>query len=465
MEGEGKVRAAADGRADSKAACAEGARAAAADGRADSRMERAGAESAGAAVQKRKIVRTSQLIAPPHYGLWRDVRAGKHREYWLRGGRGSGKSSFISAAILCGMLKHPEASAIIYRRVAATLRESVYEQMVWAIERFGLRDYFELRLTPLEIRYIPTGQKILFRGADNPGKSKSLKLSKGYFGYLWFEELAEFGGMESIRTIRASVLRGGGQGITFCSYNPPPSAQSWVNAEALLPREGRLVHSSSYLDLPRAWLGEAFLTEAELLKAEDGRAYRHMYLGEASGSGGGVFENLHLRTIAQEEIDRFGAVYAGLDFGWFPDPLHFVRCAYDAAQRRLWVFDEYRTLRTSNQDVFNDLREKKGLSASEEVIADSADMKSIGDMRSYGMRCMAATKGPGSVRASIRWLQGLREIVIDPNRCPAAAREFSEYEYERGADGGFVEAYPDRNNHAIDAVRYATNRIWLRSGA
>ena len=208
-----------------------------------------------AAAKERRIVRTSEVIAPAYHGLWRDVRAGRHREYWLRGGRGSGKSSFISAAILFGMLKHPNASAMIYRRVAATLRESVYEQMVWAIERFALRDCFELRLTPLEIRCIPTGQRILFRGADNPGKSKSIKLAKGYFGYLWFEELAEFSGMDAIRSLRASVLRGGEQGITFCSYNPPPGAQSWVNAEALLPREGRLVHSSSYLDLPEAWLG------------------------------------------------------------------------------------------------------------------------------------------------------------------------------------------------------------------
>ena len=418
-----------------------------------------------AAAKERRIVRTSEVIAPAYHGLWRDVRAGRHREYWLRGGRGSGKSSFISAAILFGMLKHPNASAMIYRRVAATLRESVYEQMVWAIERFALRDCFELRLTPLEIRCIPTGQRILFRGADNPGKSKSIKLAKGYFGYLWFEELAEFSGMDAIRSLRASVLRGGEQGITFCSYNPPPGAQSWVNAEALLPREGRLVHSSSYLDLPEAWLGNAFLAEAELLKAEDGRAYRHMYMGEATGSGGGVFENLCLRAIPREQIDSFSAVYSGMDFGWFPDPLHFVRCAYDAAQRRLWIFDEYRTVKTSNLDVFLHLKENMNLSATEEVIADSADMKSIGDMRSYGMRCMAAMKGPGSVRASMRWLQGLREIVIDPQRCPAAAREFSEYEYERGADGSFMEAYPDRNNHAIDAVRYATNRIWLRCGA
>ena len=393
-----------------------------------------------AAAKERRIVRTSEVIAPAYHGLWRDVRAGRHREYWLRGGRGSGKSSFISAAILFGMLKHPNASAMIYRRVAATLRESVYEQMVWAIERFALRDCFELRLTPLEIRCIPTGQRILFRGADNPGKSKSIKLAKGYFGYLWFEELAEFSGMDAIRSLRASVLRGGEQGITFCSYNPPPGAQSWVNAEALLPREGRLVHSSSYLDLPEAWLGNAFLAEAELLKAEDGRAYRHMYMGEATGSGGGVFENLCLRAIPREQIDRFSAVYSGMDFGWFPDPLHFVRCAYDAAQRRLWIFDEYRTVKTSNLDVFLHLKENMNLSATEEVIADSADMKSIGDMRSYGMRCMAATKGPGSVRASMRWLQGLREIVIDPQRCPAAAREFSEDEYERGADGSFMEA-------------------------
>lgn len=407
----------------------------------------------------------SELIARPYYPLWRDVRALGHREYWLRGGRGSGKSTFISAAILCGMLKCPDASAMIYRRVGATLRDSVYAQMIWVIERCGLEDYFDFRLSPLEIRCIPTGQRILFRGADDPGKSKSVKLARGYFGYLWFEELAEFPGMEDLRTIRASVLRGGGPGVTFCSYNPPPSALSWVNAEALVQRPGRLVHHSSYLDLPPQWLGADFIADAEALRSENERAYRHMYLGEATGTGGSVFENLRLRPIADGEIASFGATYAGLDFGWFPDPLHFARCAYDPAQRRLWIFGEYRTVRTGNAEAYRHLVDCEGLTAEEEVIADSAEMKSVCDMRAFGMRCVGATKGPGSVRASMRWLQGLREIVIDPVRCPAAAREFSQYEYERGADGGFVDAYPDRANHAIDAVRYAMNRIWMRSGA
>ena len=132
--------------------------------------------------------------------------------------------------------------------------------------------------------------------------------------------------------------------------------------------------------------------------------------------------------------------------------------------RRLCIFDEYRTVKTSNADVYRILTEQKQLTAAEEVIADSAEMKSVNDMRSYGMRCIAATKGPGSVRASMRWLQALNEIVIDPARCPEAAKEFSQYEYERTRDGEFVDAYPDANNHAIDAVRYALNRVWLRAG-
>ena len=403
-------------------------------------------------------------MARTFWDLYDDLKRDGHAEYWLKGGRGSTKSSFISLVIVRGLLADPNANAIIYRKVGNTIKDSVYSQMIWAIDQLQLAPWFQAKVSPFELIYKPTGQRVLFRGADDPLKPKSIKLQHGYFRYLWFEELSEFRGMEDIRTIKQSVFRGVDRGVTLYSYNPPKSAQNWVNTEALKSVTGRLVHHSSYLDVPKEWLKEAFISEAERLAQSNERAYRNEYMGEVTGTGGTVFDNLVLREISADEIGGFGTVYAGLDFGWFPDPLHFVRCAYDPAQRRLCIFDEYRTVKTSNADVYRILTEQKQLTAADEVIADSAEMKSVNDMRSYGMRCIAATKGPGSVRASMRWLQALNEIVIDPARCPEEAKEFSQYEYERTRDGEFVDAYPDANNHAIDAVRYALNRVWLRAG-
>lgn len=405
------------------------------------------------------------LIADVFKPLSLDIARGLHAEYWLKGGRGSTKSSFISVMIVLGLMEDPDANAIIYRRVGNTIKDSVYAQMIWAIDALRLGHAFRYKLSPLEIVRVKTGQRIIFRGADDPMKSKSIKLQKGYFKYLWFEELAEFRGMEDIRTIKQSVLRGAEHAFTLYSYNPPKSAQSWVNSEALRSAPGRLIHQSTYLDIPPEWLGAAFINEAEALKDSNLSAYLNEYMGEVTGTGGSVFENVCVREITRDEIEAFGYTYAGLDFGWFPDPVHFVRCAYDPAQKRLWIYDEFRAVKMSNADVYEHLTAHKGLTFGEEVIADSAEMKSVNDMRSYGMQCVGATKGPGSVKASIKWLQSLREIIIDPARCPAAAKEFSEYEYERTKDGQFVAAYPDENNHAIDAVRYALNRVWLRAGA
>lgn len=413
-------------------------------------------------------IKISDIIAPTYYPVHAAIRCGMYDEYWMDGGRGSAKSSFVALEIILGMMRNPDANAIVYRKVGATLRESVFEQLLWAIDKLGVAEYWETRVSPMKIQYKPTEQRILFRGLDDASKSKSIKMRKGYFGYLWFEEVAEMNSMEDIRTVKASINRGTpdeGRAITFYSYNPPKSASSWVNREAITPRKGRLRHHSCYLDIPAAWLGREFIREAEALKASNERAYRHMYLGEVTGTGANVFENLNIRRITAEEIQTFGATYAGMDFGWFPDPLHFVRVCYDSGSRRMWIYDEYRTVKTQNRDVYTELVEKHGLTSDEEVIADSQEQKSISDFKSYGMRCVGATKGPGSVRTGIKWLQALSEIIIDPVRCPAAAAEFAEYEYEKDKEGQPVAAYPDKNNHAIDATRYATNRIWLRKGS
>ncbi len=234
-------------------------------------------------------VRLSGLIAEPFRKLHRDILAGENREYWLKGGRGSGKSSFIALEILLGLLADREVNAIVYRKVAATLRESVYEQLLWAAEKLGIAGNIRARAQPLELCYRPNGHRILFRGADDPGKSKSLKIAQGRFGFLWLEELTEFASMDDVRSIKASVLRGEGRSVTFASYNPPMSPANWVNEEVLRPVLGRKVHTSDYRDLPREWLGEGFLREAEALRESDMRRYRHMYLGEVTGSGEEVF--------------------------------------------------------------------------------------------------------------------------------------------------------------------------------
>lgn len=407
-------------------------------------------------------ISTYALIARPFWDVYDDLKAGCHAEYWLKGGRGSTKSSFISIAIIMGLLRDPQANAIAYRRVGNTIKDSVYGQFIWAIDALGLSPWFQCRLSPLEIIYKPTGQRILFRGADDPMKSKSIKLTKGYFKYLWFEELAEFRGMEDVRTIKQSAFRGVDRAFTFYSYNPPRSANAWVNGEALKSVEGRLVHSSTYLDVPPEWLKDEFLREAEALRMSNERAYRNDYLGEVTGNGGNVFENVHVRPVPSEEIETIGTFLQGVDWGYFPDPFHWTRCGWDAAHRRLYILDEHRTVKAGNAETFSAIRDR--LSESERFTADSAEPKSISDYREFGAPWIrGAVKGPGSVDYSMKWLAALNEIIIDP-RCEYTAREFLEYEYEHNSQGEFVSGYPDANNHAIDAVRYATSPVWRRRG-
>lgn len=287
----------------------------------------------------------------------------------------------------------------------------------------------------------------------------------GYIGALWLEELDQFDGPEQVRNVEQSILRGGPFSITFKSFNPPATARSWANRYAREPRPGKLVHHSTYKTTPAAWLGPRFLADAEHLEKTNPTAYRHEYLGEVVGSGTAVFENLRLQPIPEEQRRSFDRQLHGVDWGWYPDPWAYNAVQYDAARSTLYIFDELTRLRTSNRDTAQ-LLLQRGLTGTDYIIADSAEPKSEGDYRAFGLSCRAAQKGPGSVEAGMKWLQSLAGIVIDPQQCPDTAREFSEYEYERDPRSGEVlPGYPDLNNHHIDAVRYATELIWKRRGA
>ena len=274
----------------------------------------------------------------------------------------------------------------------------------------------------------------------------------------------EFAGEEEIRSVQQSVLRGGPHFVVFKSFNPPISQSNWANQYVMRPRGDTLRHKSCYTDVDPSWLGEQYLADAEELKVTNPRAYEHEYLGNAVGTGGEVFENLDIREIEDEEIARFDNIYMGIDWGWYPDPFHWSKSHYDAARRTLYVFDEYRTNKTPNAQTWMNLKLLKGVREDDLITADSAEQKSVSDYRDYGSNCRAAIKGPDSVRYGVKWLQSLRRIVIDPVRCPATAQEFTTYEYDRTLSGEIISGYPDRNNHSIDSIRYALERVWRRKG-
>lgn len=398
-------------------------------------------------------VSLKDLIAPQFYSIHWDILEGKHTHYKLYGGRGSTKSSFVSIEIIYGMMQDPNANAACFRKVKDTLAESVFEQLLWAIDALEVSHLWKVTLSPLRLTYKPTGQRIVFRGCDDPNKSKSIKVRKGYFKYIWYEERAEFPGDEDERKINQSLMRGGDKYVVFYTWNPPKSLNSWVNQDVIEERDDTLCNHSTYLTVPREWLGEQFFVEAEELRKRKILAYRHEYLGEAIGNGGKVFDNIVIRQITDEEIAVFDRIRQGLDFGFAADPLAYERMHLNKKQRRLYIFGEvYQTNLRSSKAV----EYIKILNPENKIItADSEEPRSIDTFNELGLRVVGAKKGPGSVDHGIAFLaDDLDEIIIDPVRCPNAAREFNSYELEKDKNGNFKGGYPDKDNHSIDAVRY-----------
>ena len=404
-------------------------------------------------IYDKAAVHVRRIIAPAYYDLHLRLKNMEYAEYWLKGGRGSGKSSFISLEIILLMMRYPQLNAVAVRKVGVYLRDSVYQQLKWAVEVLRVEELWKCKESPMEMVYIPTGQKILFRGSDKAEKLKSTKVVRGFIGIVWFEELTEFDGMEEIRSIRQSLLRGGDTEITFCSYNPPKYVDSWVIKEVLTEVHGRCYLHTTYKDIPVAWLGKSFVAAAENLKNSNERAYRHEYLGEVTGGGGEVFENVVLRKISDEEIGGFDRIRRGIDWGYGKDPFVYVVCYYDRKHNQLYIFDEF----YKHSAKFNEIaayihgENKDNLP----IIADSAEPRSNDELRERGLRVLAAKKGAGSIEHGICWLQNLDAIIIDKRRTPNVCREFSCYHLLSDKNGSYLGGYPDQDNHTIDAVRYA----------
>lgn len=415
-------------------------------------------------------IKTSSVIATAFQSLWGAVKRHDYTHFWLKGGRGSTKSSFVSLCIVLLVIMFPFANAVVVRKVNATIRDSVYMQVTWAIETLGVTQYFRFRYSPMEITYLPTGQRIAFRGLDDPLKLKGIKFVKGYCAIVWFEEVDQFVGMEEIRSVLNSLRRGGDKFWIFYTYNPPKTSWSWVNKEALTmeAREDAIVHHSTYLDVALEhpdWIGEPFIQEAEILKQTNERAYRWELLGEITGTGGTVFENLTARRITDEEIKEFDNIKNGVDWGWFPDPWRWIRMHWDRRERRLYIFEEHSENKKTAKETGRIIRDRMTYADDrggdrpyyhdEQFWCDSSNKSDIYVYRrEYDIDAHPARKG-GMRKESYLWLAGLREIVIDPIRCPLTFEEFSLCEYKKDSDQNWIEDFNDGNDHSIDAVRYA----------
>lgn len=410
-------------------------------------------------------IKLSEIVTPAFKPFWRASNSHRYLKHVCKGGRGSAKSTHIALKLIKDMMKYP-VTTLCVRKVARTLEESVFEQLKEAIEILGVGQYWRVLKSPLQLIYLPRGNRIIFRGADDPLKIKSIKVSKFPIAFLWIEELAEFKTEDEVTTIENSVLRAElPDGLFYAfyySYNPPKRKQNWVNKkyESQFIPANTYVHHSTYLDNPH--ISQAFKQEAEEVKRKSVHKYEWEYLGKAIGSGIVPFDNLVFRRITDDEIRQFDNIRQGIDWGYGVDPFNFGRWHYDKTRRRLYAIDELHGVKISNREAAEWIK-KRGYHT-DMIIADSAEPKSIDEMKTYGIRIRGARKGPGSVEYGEKWLDDLDEIVIDSQRTPNTAREFENIDYQTDQDGNPRAKLEDKDNHSIDAVRYAMEGDMRRPG-
>lgn len=423
-----------------------------------------------------KVLTYKDIFAPTFWRAWNDFYNETCETLCLDGGRGSGKSSAADTMVLCGLERDRRVAlaakntgdrhwrrflthAVCYRKVAGTLADSCFSQLQWSADKLGLTSLYKFRKTPLSIERMGTGQRILFRGLDDPQKSRSIKMPFGYIKYLHWEELTEFDGIEEVQDVTRSVQRGGHKFMTFYTYNPPETSSNWVNyALAKLEDEDPTFkrYHSDYRSVPPEWLGEKFFRDAEILRRINERAYRHVYLGEVTGNGGTVFPNVKKVRLSQKDIDSFDNIRWGADFG-LRDPTVLLGCHYDSSLNRLIIFDE-----VYKPDMTLDEIEKEFNAhhfGYEYIMGDSASAQLIVSLRSRGVPIVPVEKYGDFRMLVTKWLQSCTEILIDDRRCPNTYREFINMEYEKNKAGEFTGRIPDGNDHAVDSCRYAVSKL------
>lgn len=396
-----------------------------------------------------------EVVGKGYGSFWRF----KGRYRVVKGSRASKKSKTTALWFIVNMMKYPQANALVIRKTFRTLKDSCYTELKWAVHRLGVDAWWEFKLNPLEATYKPTGQKIYFRGLDDPLKVTSITVDVGVLCWAWLEEAYEVMNEDDFNILDESIRGGVPEGsglfkqwtITFNPWNE----HHWLKKRFFdHPDDETLALTTNYMC--NEWLDAADIKVFEDMKKRNPRRYAVAGLGGWGIVDGLVYENWKEEAFDIEDIrSRPGIISTfGLDFGYTNDPSTLFCGLLDQKEKRLFVFDEMYEKGLSNRKIAENIQ-AMGY-GKERITADSAEPKSIDELKSLGLRVKGAAKGKDSIKNGIQWIQDL-EIIIHP-RCVNFLTEISNYTWDKDRFGNKLNVPIDDFNHLMDAMRYALEK-------
>lgn len=396
------------------------------------------------------------LVGKGYGTFWRF----KGRYKVCKGSRASKKSKTTALWYIVNMMKYPGANTLVIRKTYRTLKDSCFTELKWAIHRLQVDAWWDIKESPLEMTYKPTGQKIYFRGLDDPLKVTSITVEKGVLCWAWLEEAYEVMKESDFDTLDESIRGEVPDGlfkqwtITFNPWNE----RHWLKARFFdVQDEDILTLTTNYQC--NEWLDKSDLKVFETMKKNNPRRYQVAGLGNWGIVDGLVYENWREEAFTLDDV-RGLQTACGLDFGYTNDPTAFFIGFVDAQNKRLYVWDELYEKRLSNRAIYQRVCDM-GYSK-EKITADSAEPKSIDELKGLGMRVKGAKKGKDSIVNGIQWIQDL-EIIIHP-RCTNFITEISNYQWDKDKFGKAINRPIDDFNHLMDAMRYALEGFVKRKG-
>lgn len=397
-------------------------------------------------------VSMQEMIGKGYASLWNFTG----RYVACKGSRASKKSKTVALWVISHMIEYPEANALYIRKTERTLKDSCYSDCKWAIHKLGLDRWFTCRLSPLEIEYIKTGQRILFRGCDDPLKLTSISVPKGVLCWAIFEEAYEITKESDFDMIDESIRGEVPDGYfkrVFVLLNPW-SEKTWIKKRFFdtPDTDNKLSLTTTYKC--NEWLTEDDLRIFEEMKIRNPRRYAVAGEGNWGIVDGLVYENWKEETFTLKQVKNCKTA-VGLDFGYTNDPTAVFVGFIDIENKKLYVWDEIYEKGLSNKNIYERITEAGY--AKERITADSAEPKSIDELKGYGLRIKGAEKGKDSIKNGIQWIQDL-EIIIHP-RCVNFLTEIRKYTWDKDKFGTMLNVPIDDFNHLMDAMRYALEQF------